>query len=166
MNARILGLMGLTLAGSLTLAACGSSQPQVQPTVAPTAAAAEGSSPTEATGGSAAGPVTLDTKTLDTFVFEPNTWTTTAGAETTINLDNSAGTQDHTWVLVKQGVTKDDAVTLTEADTDKYLFSAKATAGQKQSDTFTAPTEAGDYLVICNVAGHTAGGMVGTLTVQ
>ena len=167
MNTRILGLMGLTLAGSLTLAACGSAQPAVEPTTAP--AAAESTTPTEAassSSSSSAAAVALDAKTLDTFVFEPNTWSTTAGAETTINLDNSAGTQDHTWVLLKKDVTKDQAITVTEADTDKILFSAKATAGQKASDSFTAPTEAGEYIIVCDVAGHAAGGMVGTLTVK
>jgi uncharacterized cupredoxin-like copper-binding protein len=165
MNSRILGLMGLTLAGSLTLAACGTAQPEVQPTAAASTEAAGGTTPTEAAASSASA-VELDTKTLDTFVYEPNTWTTTAGAETTINLDNSAGTQEHTWVVLNKGLTKSDGMTLTEADTAKFVFATKATAGQKQSDTFTAPTEKGDYVVICTVAGHTAGGMTGTLTVN
>jgi uncharacterized cupredoxin-like copper-binding protein len=166
MRIRKLGTPALSLAAVLVLAACSSQQPApatpgpIEPT-APPASSGEGSS-----NGAPGEAVELAAKTLDTFVYEPNEWTTTAGAETTINLDNSAGAQEHTWVLLKPGIAKADAITLTEADSDKFLFSAKVAPGDKSSDTFDAPTEAGEYLVICNVPGHAAGGMTGTLTVQ
>jgi uncharacterized cupredoxin-like copper-binding protein len=38
--------------------------------------------------------------------------------------------------------------------------------GETSSGTFTAPAEPGTYVVACLVAGHVAGGMLGTLTVQ
>ncbi len=165
MSKRMLGLMALLMAGGMTVAACGGAEtqaPAAEPTVEQAAAMPTAVSESAAMGA----PTTLEAKTLDTFVFEPNTWEAAAGGEVTINLDNSAGTQEHAWVLVKQGITKDEAVTITDADTDKILFSQNVAPGQTGSGTFTAPTDAGDYVVICHIPGHAAGGMVGTLTVK
>lgn len=164
MSKRMLGLMALLMAGGMTVAGCGGAtqEPAAEPTVEQAAAMPTTGSESGAMGA----PTTLETKTLDTFVFEPNTWEAAAGGEVTINLDNSAGTQEHSWVLVKQGIAKDEAVTITEADTDKILFSQNVAPGQTGSGTFTAPADAGDYVVICHIPGHAAGGMVGTLTVK
>jgi uncharacterized cupredoxin-like copper-binding protein len=166
MSKRNLGLMALLMAGGMTVAACGGGQSQ--PTTGGTTAeapAAVATPVTESTGAEGAA-VTLTAKTLDTFVYEPNTWTANAGGETTISLDNSAGTQEHSWVVLNKGVTKDEAATITDADTGKILFNQKVPAGQTASGTFTAPAEAGDYVVVCTIPGHAAGGMVGTLTVK
>ena len=166
MSKRMLGLLALVLAGSMTVAACGGSTQQPAGTEGE-ASTGQGEMATAESSGSMAGPVDLGTtKTLDTFVFEPNAWETTAGAETTLELDNSAGTQEHTWVLLNAGVTRDDALTITEADTDKITFNMKVPAGQTASETFTAPATPGEYVVVCDVAGHAAGGMIGTLTVK
>lgn len=167
MTKRMLGLLALTLlAGSMSLAACGGS------TQAPSGTEGETSTEPGSTGGeesSAAmgGPMDLGTtKTLDTFVFDPSAWETTAGAETTIALDNSTSTQEHSWVLLKEGVTRDDALTIMPDDTENTLFDLVAQPGQMASGSFTAPSAPGEYVVACTVAGHAAGGMVGTLTVK
>jgi plastocyanin len=39
-------------------------------------------------------------------------------------------------------------------------------AGATQSDTFTAPTEPGEYDVICGIPGHIEMGMIATLIVK
>ncbi|KAA3644099.1 MAG: hypothetical protein DWQ07_18480 [Chloroflexi bacterium] len=39
-------------------------------------------------------------------------------------------------------------------------------AGESTTQTFTAPNEAGDYIIFCSLPGHAEAGLVGTLTVQ
>jgi uncharacterized cupredoxin-like copper-binding protein len=38
--------------------------------------------------------------------------------------------------------------------------------GESTTETFTAPSEPGDYAFLCVVPGHAEAGMVGTLTVS
>ena len=39
-------------------------------------------------------------------------------------------------------------------------------AGKTKSDTFTAPTEPGEYAVVCGIPGHIEKGMTATLIVK
>jgi uncharacterized cupredoxin-like copper-binding protein len=159
------GLGALILLGSLGIAACG---PTPDTGTGPTAES--GAAMTTPSGGgetAAGGPVSLETKTQDSFVFEPKTWTTTSGAETAITLDNSAGTLEHSWVLLKAGATQADAIALTNTPADDPMveFKLNVQPGQMASGTFVAPAP-GEYIVACHIAGHAAGGMTGTLTVN
>ena len=108
--------------------------------------------------------VTVVTK--DAFAFAPAAVSAAAGAEMYITLDNSAGALDHSWVVTKKGVTKDQAVTIVPGDETMTQFVLEVKAGQKAKGDFKAPTEPGEYLIVCHVAGHAAGGMTGTLTVK
>jgi plastocyanin len=174
MTKRILGLMALVLVGGVGVAACGSSTStttttdtttpaaSMATTAEPTAAMAQPTTASSASSSTSA----VAAKTLDTFVYEPNTWNATAGSTVTVDLDNTSGTQQHSWVLLKKETTPDKALTITDTDTGDQLYNQKVEAGQKSSGTFTAPTEPGDYLVICVQPGHAAGGMKGTLTVK
>jgi len=54
-----------------------------------------------------------------------------------------------------------------DKDEDKILWELDAVqAGTTLSGTFTAPTEPGEYDVICGVPGHIELGMVATLIVK
>jgi plastocyanin len=97
------------------------------------------------------------------FSFTPPTWEVDAGQEFTISMNNT-GSQVHNWVLLDPAT---DPATVTEENQAEYeLASLRAEPAQSGSGTFTAPAEAGDYPVICSVAGHLAAGMKGTLTVK
>lgn len=98
------------------------------------------------------------------YKFEPATWEVPAGAEVTVTLTNS-GSIKHEWVLLKQGHTvappfsdaKDGANVLVDQDVE---------TGNTSTFTFTAPTVAGSYEVVCGVPAHIENGMVGTLVVK
>lgn len=98
------------------------------------------------------------------FKYDPATWQVPAGAQVTLTLTN-AGSVKHEWVLMKKGYSvtapfsdaKDGSSALQDYDVEP---------GQTQVFNFTAPTEVGDYEVVCGVAGHIENGMKGTLTVQ
>lgn len=134
------------------LAACGggSSTPTPAPASAP---AADGPS------AQAVIAATLDVALHDIYfgdnndnIGNPPVWTVAAGEEITLNLDNQGGLE-HSWAIVKQG-TELPLPFLAEEHKDLILWgSTNVQAAQKSSETFTAPA-AGEYQVICTVAGH------------
>lgn len=110
-------------------------------------------------GGSSSGGATTISSTMTDFKFDPNAWTVPAGKEITVKLTNN-GAVEHTWVVAKSPVTPP-----AQPNSPDYIFTATVQPGQTQSFTFTAPSTAGDYEVICDVAGHLEAGMSGKLTV-
>ena len=102
--------------------------------------------------------------TITDFAYAPTTWTVPAGAEVTLNARND-GSVEHEFAIMKLGT----SVTPPFGDKDEgnifWELDAVA-AGTTKSATFTAPSEPGDYQVICGLAGHIEKGMVGTLTVK
>lgn len=97
--------------------------------------------------------------TMTDFKFDPTTWTVSAGKTITLKLTNS-GSVEHNWVLMSKPVTPP-----APQSGDGILFDAKVAPGGTQTFTFTAPSTAGEYEVICNVAGHLEQGMQGKLVV-
>jgi plastocyanin len=113
----------------------------------------------------ACGPKKADiSSTMTEYKYEPATWQVPAGAQVTLTLTN-AGSLKHEWVLMKKGYTV--AAPFSDAkDASSALADYDVDPGQTQTFTFTAPTETGDYEVVCGVATHLENGMKGTLTVQ
>jgi len=97
-------------------------------------------------------------------ISNPPVWTVKAGDAMTINLDNQGGLE-HNWAIVKQGVEMPIPF-MPDENEDLILWAAGVLqAGEKVSEPFPAPTEPGEYLVICTVAGHYPA-MQGKLVVQ
>lgn len=132
---------------SLLLAACGGSEPT--PTPAPAAPA-----------GVAASASALDVVMHDIYfgdtpnnLEDPPKWTVNAGQEFTVNLDNQGGLE-HNWTVLKPGV-EPPMPFLTDQHGDLVLLTSSVVPpGQKVTETLTAPTEPGEYIVICTIAGH------------
>jgi plastocyanin len=112
----------------------------------------------------ACGPKTATLRAeMTDFKFSPDRWSVPAGAKVTLTLANS-GALDHTWILMKKGA----AVTTPFGDKDasNELFKATVKAGETQTFNFDAPTDPGDYEVVCGEPAHLEQGMKGTLTVS
>jgi uncharacterized cupredoxin-like copper-binding protein len=106
---------------------------------------------------------TLNVTATDTG-YDSKTYTVPAGAEVTLNLTNN-GAIEHEFAILKLG----EHVTppFGEKDEDKILWELDGVQpGTSKSDTFTAPTEPGEYDVICGIPGHIELGMVATLIVK
>ena len=132
-------LAALTLL--MILAACGSSEPET-----PAAQA-------------------FDYAMTAEFVYDPANISVKTGTPLTINLDNSASTVAHSWVLVKKGSVPDSAnLEEIESQAIARANSGEVAAGDNFSINFPAP-EPGAYEFVCSVAGHLAGGMKGNFTV-
>ena len=111
-------------------------------------------------GGSGAS-TTIDV-TFAEFTFTPNVFTIPAGQEITINTTNN-GAVLHEFVIMKLGETVGED--FGDEDEGNIYWEVETDAGAKKSATFTAPTEPGEYQVVCGTEGHYVAGMIGTLTV-
>lgn len=100
-------------------------------------------------GGSSSGAREIRVTATD-FHYDPANYTFKAGEKIKITMTNR-GAVDHTWIL------KDAS--------DKDLFKLEVKVGKTGSGEFTAPA-AGQYKVVCDVAGHKEAGMEGKATVQ
>lgn len=111
-------------------------------------------------GGSGSGQTNLKV-TMTDFKFDPANVSVPAGQQITVSLTNN-GSVEHSWGVLK---TKAAGSTITDADKANLLAVKVVPPGGTDTLTFTAPAEAGDYQVVCDVPGHFEAGMAGTLTV-
>jgi uncharacterized cupredoxin-like copper-binding protein len=96
--------------------------------------------------------------------YLPAQFTVPAGAEVTLVAKNT-GLLEHEFAIME----KDYKVEPPFGDKDEshiYWELEAIEAGATETGTFTAPTEPGDYEVVCGLQGHIERGMVGTLTVK
>lgn len=91
------------------------------------------------------------------FAFDPADVNLTAGAEVTVELDNT-GSVEHNWTVLSEEITAES-----DFSEDLVLAAVDDTAaGEFNSASFTL--EPGAYQVICTIPGHFDAGMVGTVT--
>lgn len=76
-----------------------------------------------------------------------------AGGQVAIEVTNN-GTTEHNWAVIKLGSDVPDNFDV-DANADIILKqTGLVAAGESFRESFFAPPEAGEYLVICTVAGH------------
>jgi len=114
------------------------------------------------TGCGGAGPATNLSVTMTEFMFTPNEFTVPAGQDITLELTNN-GTVTHDFIIMKQGTEVDQD--FGDEDVPNVYWKTELEAGSSGTFTFTAPSEPGEYQVLCGVAGHYMAGMVGKLIV-
>jgi len=114
-----------------------------------------------ACGGQPAGATSLSVE-LNDFSFTPNTFCVPAGGEIELTLTNG-GSVEHEFVIMNAGY----QVTMPfDADDEPQVYwEGEVEAGESMSFVFTAPSEPGEYEVVCGVQGHLESGMLGSLTV-
>jgi plastocyanin len=105
--------------------------------------------------------VTLNVTTNDRG-FDSSTYTVPAGSEVTVNMTNNSPAA-HIFDILKLG----EHVTppFTSKDKDKIIWELIVHPGDTKSGTFMAPTEPGEYDIICRLHGHIEAGMIATLIV-
>lgn len=114
---------------------------------------------------SQSGTTELNVSIEDEFNFDPNTLTAKAGDEVALTFENT-GTLEHAFVLLKEGVDLDHALGEDEEELHEELLLEihEIPSGESATETFTVPSEPGDYIFLCTVPGHAEAGLVGTLT--
>lgn len=108
------------------------------------------------------GPTTTIDVTMTDFQFQPNQFTIPAGQEITFNSSNN-GAVIHNFVIMKLGTTAGDV--FDEEDIPNVFWEVEIPAGGSSNTSFTAPTEPGEYQVVCRTEGHIISGMTAKLTV-
>lgn len=97
-------------------------------------------------------------------IDNPPVWTVNAGGQVAVELTNN-GTTEHNWAVIRLDADVPDTFD-SEANADLILReTGLVAAGEQFRESFVAPAEAGEYLVICTVAGHYPS-MQGRLVVQ
>jgi len=108
------------------------------------------------------GPSTTINVTMTDFQFTPNAFIVPAGQEISLNSTNN-GAVVHNFVIMKFGTTAGPM--FDEEDIPNVYWEVEIQPGGSVNTTFTAPTEPGEYEVVCRTEGHIASGMVAKLTV-
>ena len=114
---------------------------------------------------SACGPKTTTLNVVvNDFSYTPTTFTVPAGQPVTLVVKND-GSTEHEFAIMKKGT----SVTPPFGDKDEgniYWELDEIAPGSTKTGTFTAPTEPGEYEIVCGLAGHIEKGMVATLIVK
>jgi len=108
------------------------------------------------------GPTTTINVTMTDFQYQPNQFTVPAGQEITFNSINN-GAVVHNFVVMKLGTTAGDI--FDEEDIPNVFWEVEIQPGGSTDTAFTAPTEPGEYQVVCRTEGHIVSGMTAKLTV-
>jgi uncharacterized cupredoxin-like copper-binding protein len=115
-----------------------------------------------ACGGSAA-PSTDIKVILTDFQFIPTQFTVPAGQEIALDATNNGGVI-HNFIIMNLGQTVGTEYTK-EDDANVYWKLELPAGATSDAISFTAPTEPGEYEVVCSTPGHVQAGMLGKLVV-
>ena len=100
--------------------------------------------------------------TMTDFQFQPNQFTVPAGQEITFDSTNN-GAVVHNFVIMKLGTSAGPF--FDDEDVPNIFWQVEIQPGSSVNTSFTAPTDPGDYEVVCRTEGHIASGMTAKLTV-
>lgn len=100
--------------------------------------------------------------TMTDFQFQPNQFTVPAGQEITFSSSNN-GAVVHNFVIMKLGTSAGDF--FDEEDVPNVYWEIELQPGGSVDTSFTAPSEPGEYEVVCRTEGHIVSGMTAKLTV-
>lgn len=96
------------------------------------------------------------------FQFNPDQIVVPAGQEITLTATNS-GAVVHEFVIMKYGTNVGE--NFGDEDEENIYWEVEVKPGQSETVTFTAPSDPGEYQVVCGTEGHFMAGMVGSLIV-
>jgi plastocyanin len=100
--------------------------------------------------------------TMTDFQFQPNQFSIPAGEEITFKSSNN-GAVVHNFVIMKLGTSAGDF--FDDEDVPNVYWETEIVPGGSVDTAFTAPSEPGEYQVICRTEGHIVSGMTAKLTV-
>jgi uncharacterized cupredoxin-like copper-binding protein len=112
-------------------------------------------------GGGAEVTTSIDVSMTD-FQFQPNQFMVPAGQEISFTSSNN-GAVVHNFVIMKLGTSAGDF--FEDEDVPNVFWEVELVPGADTETSFTAPTEPGEYEIVCRTQGHIASGMTGKLTV-
>jgi|SRR5829696_9066728 len=100
--------------------------------------------------------------TMDDFLYDPIKFTVSPGDEIAFKVTNT-GTIVHDFVIMKLG--KSAGPIFGGEDAANIYWQVEIAPGASMETSFIAPTEPGEYEVVCSKPGHLQAGMKGQLFV-
>lgn len=98
------------------------------------------------------------------FAFTPNSFTVPAGQPISVELVNN-GAATHSFIIMQAGYQVQGH--FTDADRSHIFWQESGVApGETKKETFTAPSDPGEYQVVCAIPAHFESGMVAKLVVE
>ena len=110
----------------------------------------------------AGGPSTNSSVDVVEFTFTPADFTVPAGQEITLELRNN-GAVVHDFIIMNLGTQVGQD--FDKEDEPNVYWKAELGPGTSGTFTFTAPSQPGEYQVVCGTPGHYIAGMVARLNV-
>lgn len=110
----------------------------------------------------ASGPSTNLSVDMVEFTFTPADFSVPAGKEITLELRNN-GAVVHDFIIMNQGAQVGQD--FDEEDLPNVYWKAEQAPGTSGTYTFTAPSQPGEYQVVCGTPGHYLSGMTAKLHV-
>ena len=107
---------------------------------------------------------TINVEMLD-VKFRPNEFTLPAGAEVTFTAKNY-DLVPHNFIIFKKGFDAGEKYDHEDDVNVYWRLDVPSLQTHTLTETFTAPTEPGEYFVACSVHSHLEDGMVGKLIVK
>jgi plastocyanin len=108
-------------------------------------------------------PVTDLRVSMTDFAYQPNRFTVPAGQEITLDIANN-GAVVHNFIILRSGQVPGDH--FDPNDPAKVYWQVELLPGERVQTTFPAPSEPGEYVIVCSTAGHYEAGMTGMLVVE
>jgi uncharacterized cupredoxin-like copper-binding protein len=108
------------------------------------------------------GPSNTINVVMTDFHYSPDSFTIPAGQEITVKATNN-GAVVHQFAIMKYGT---KVITdFTDEDKKNVYWMVEVQPGEQANTKFTAPSDPGEYQIVCGTPGHFISGMVGKLTV-
>lgn len=108
------------------------------------------------------GPSTNLNVDMTEFMYNPTNFTVPAGQDITLELSNN-GAVVHDFIIMNLGT--EVGQDFGEEDLPNIYWKAELQPGSSNTYTFTAPSQPGEYQVVCGTPGHYLAGMVAKLVV-
>ena len=96
------------------------------------------------------------------FTFNPNIYTIRAGETIILELVNT-GAVEHEFVIMKFNTEVGD--NFGDDVQENIYWEAELGSGESGTFSFTAPSDPGEYQIVCGTEGHYLAGMSGSLTI-
>jgi uncharacterized cupredoxin-like copper-binding protein len=112
--------------------------------------------------GGAAKPTTDISVTMTDFQYSPTQFVVPAGKEITFSSSNT-GAVVHNFVIMKFGTSA--GTEFNDEDIPNVYWEVEIQVGGSVDTSFTAPSEPGEYEIVCRTPGHLQAGMLAKMTV-
>ena len=100
--------------------------------------------------------------TMTDFAFSPDEFTVPAGQAITFSAVHD-GSVVHSFIIMNAGT--DAGHKFDQEDEANVYWSTEIQPGEAETAVFQAPTQPGEYQVLCGMPGHLQAGMIGKLIV-